>query len=400
MVMTAGGMPKPSPKTDVTDSAPPLRAKSRKRVRVSELTRKYRSDAGTKDEAQLVGDTSSSNYPSPEDLVTANSIKEHNDRAASTASSLESQSPDITASDSIASAAVAAAVAAAATSSPVTGYQAPVRFSRFPGSWSEAVTQARTAVSSAVMEGHDRIRVDLKTPELLADTDLRTRVYNSEKSTNVRRIELLVESANSILRGIFNPRVGAQNPYNFLFTPTRAAIFFNSEEDEKVGKPLVSRAIPTVVDTYVLGRDSEAKIKANVSLVIAPSNKQGNPNHIEEVELVHYANWNTPKLVIMLNPDLFALTRYPGFNNEPRQPCFMSDYVSSYYMDPAAFPSKTATGAVLRCFPRKWEMYLLKMQSDMGFRLVAEHMSPPSPERIHCEFSWRIERELGSGLTA
>ena len=257
--------------------------------------------------------------------------------------------------------------------------------------------QVEEAVSCSVEAGHDRIRVDVRMPELLADAYAMGSAYSDSRSRHSRRIALLVESANQILKQVFTPDAHAgkdSNRYHMLLKPNRAAVFFNSKDDARIGRKTLSAEMSEFVDVQVLG-EMEEKIAAdtNVFVVIAPSNKQGNPSHIENVELVHYCNWMTPKLIIMVNPDLVALTRYSSFDNEPRQPCFLTDYVPSYYIDPAAFPTKSATGAVLRCYPRKWEMYLLKVHNDMGFRLVAEQGNRPTKEKLHTEFSSRIEKE-------
>lgn len=377
----------PSPSRRATSSPPP-RAKTRKRVRVSDLARKYRTDAANGDEALLVSD----HDPAPNARPTIEQPNRGSTKKASSRIVRKSRAKSTKARSQVAS--------------PLNApnhYKPPIRFSRFPSTWPEAVSQVSQAVSTAVSEGHDRIRIDVKTPELIADAHRMGHSYSDEESRHRRRIALLVGSTNQILTEIFSPDSPTsplQNPYEILISPTRAAVYFNSAEDARIGKKYMNVDMAHLVDARVLGDPKEEGANnPNVCVVIAPSNKQGNPSHIENVELVHYSSWNTPKLVIMLNPDLVALTRFTSLDNEPRQPCFLTDYLPSYYIDPAAFPSKAATGAVLRCYPRKWEMYLLKVHNDMGFRLIAEQGDPPSAEKIRFEFAWRIERETESKAT-
>ena len=368
VAMVSKGPSRREPATSKRNGPP--RNSTRKRVRASTLSRKYRHNVEDVDEALLVGDHTQS--PASESSMRLESSSHSASSAPVSASVKTPSSP--------------------ASHTRQSSYQSAVRFSRFPGSWPETVSQVSAAVSCAVLDGHDRIRVDVKTPELIADAHLADSIFPDEVSRHSRRIALLVESTNEVLKQLFRLERTEHNPH-LLFAPTRASLFFNNAADAVIGRRHIEAKHKHLVDVYVLG-ESPRNRDNNVNVIIAPSNRLGNPAHIEAVEMVHYSSWTEQKLVIILNPDLFALTRFTSFGDEPRQPCFLRDYVSTYYLDPAAFPSKTATGAVLRCFPRKWEMYLLKVHNDMGFRLIAEQRTPPSPERIRYEFSWRVQREL------
>lgn len=179
----------------------------------------------------------------------------------------------------------------------------------------------------------------------------------------------------------------------------RAAIHFDNPQDANEGSAFMSSELAAVTDLHVMGQPLGRAAKADMAVVIAPSNRKGNPYHIENVESVHYANWGQPKIIVMLNPELTALTRFSSFDEEPRQPSFLQDYLLSYYIDPAAFPTKTAVGAILHCFPRKWELYLSKLKGDMGFRLIAEQPMPPSTEKMRCEFAWRVDQDVGTAFS-
>lgn len=253
----------------------------------------------------------------------------------------------------------------------------------------------------AVAVGHDRVRVDVKRPELIAacpPTPVDGGVFH-ERRREAYRVALLVEAACNMIEQLLRLDPKDKRNFGLCFQPRRAALHFNSAEDAQVGERFVRKELAEVTDVYVLGEMAKDRPKADVAVVIVPTNRQGNPGHLETVEMVHYAHWTMPRIVIMFNPDLVALTNFAAFGDVPREPGFLADYMPSYYLDPAAFPSKTATGAVLRCFPRKWEMYLLNVQSDMGFRLVAEQQAPPSPEKIRCEFSWRIDPDMGRAVS-
>ncbi|KAI0565518.1 hypothetical protein FGB62_17g439 [Gracilaria domingensis] len=327
----------------------------RKRVRPSELTLKYRANATDVDEAMLV-----------DDFRSFDAKRTHSQPRSQSRSQRTPQS------------------------SP---YRSSVSFSRFPTSWAETVSQVTNAVATAAADGHDRIRVDVKSPELVYSADTVVGMSVQNLSQHTKRLARLVECACSVFSQ-YLPGRGLSKKKIAYFVPRKACLFFNSEEDAAIGRQFIDSRLQQFVQVLVLDQVSSYNLKSTISVIIAPSNQQGNPSHIEAVERVHYANWNDHKVVVLLNPDLVALTRFTSFGSQPRQPCFLGDYLLSYYLDPVAFPAKTATGAVLRCFPRKWEMYLLKVHSNMGFRLIAEQKTPPSPEKIRCEFSWRIENEL------
>lgn len=359
LAMTARGPRAPTKKSSNPTPPPPSR-KPRKRVRASELTRKYRANFRDSDEAMLVGD----HHPLPGQRVSEISRTKGHEPDSNFV--LPENRPGHT----------------------------PIRFSRFPSSWRETVTGATSSASSAIIEGHDRIRIDIKKPHLIADGHAHP--YVDTNDSHKRDVSLLVESANSLVAKLVLPahRQDPHNPYRILLTPTRAALFFNNVQDAEVGTNSIDPKLEHLIDVFVLGSFNPYDVEANIFIVIAPSNRIGNPEHIEALEMVHYSKWSSEKIVVMLNADMVALTRFSSFGDEPRQPCFLKDYVPSYYIDPVAFPSKLATGAILRCFPRKWELYLRKPDCDMGYRFVAEQVSPPSLEKIRCEFSWRIAKEL------
>ncbi|CAN8065412.1 unnamed protein product [Agarophyton chilense] len=345
----------PSRRKRATNRAPPSHSK-RQRVPLSELTRKYRANARDVEESLLVDDSlvldaTSSHSPQPKPQL-----------------------------------------------SHVSTFRSAVNYSRFPASWQETVSQVTNAVTTAAADGHDRIRVDVKTPELLNSAGCVSTLSLQNLSQKSRRLARLVECACAILKQ-YLPNGTISDRQLAFFTPRKACLFFNTEDDAAAARQFVDPSLQEFVEVLVLNQTTSYNLTSTVSVIIAPCNRQSNPSHIEAVERVHYSNWNDDKVVVLLNPDLVALTRFPSFGDHPRQPSFLGDYLLSYYLDPVAYPTKTATGAVLRCFPRKWEMYLLKVHNNMGFRLVAEQKNPPSPEKIRCEFSWRIENELHAERT-
>jgi hypothetical protein len=125
----------------------------------------------------------------------------------------------------------------------------------------------------------------------------------------------------------------------------------------------------------------------------APSNQRDNFTLIEAVERVHYGSWNDMNVIIMVNPALAAITSYPALDGTTRAPGFLVDYTEVYILDPAAFQSKSMTGALLRCYPRKWETYMLRAKGPTSFRLISESESRPSPEKMLYDFSWRAGKD-------
>lgn len=258
-------------------------------------------------------------------------------------------------------------------------HQRYTQSSRFPATWSEVVRQLTVAVSLSYREGFERLRVDLRSPEL---------VVRGAAPTG-DRLPLLMEALNASLSTLLLNRA---NQYSSSDAPHGAVLYFNSAADLAQGARLISPSLSDSVDLHVLGDGHEAVASArSIAVLVCPTNTDGNPAHIEHVEMVHYSNWTHQNLVVMINPSLIALTRHGSLDDEPRPPSFLADYHPSYYIDPVAYMCKNATGAMLRCFPRKWEMYILRAHADGGFRLIAEQNSRPSREKLKCEFSWRAD---------
>lgn len=250
-----------------------------------------------------------------------------------------------------------------------------------------------TAVAIAVSEGHERIRVDVKNPHLIPPrTALADPVVVGDNC-----LPRLVETACSLVEKLFNMGPVLVNNDDILCSLKTAVLHFDTAEDATLGKLMVPESMRPAVRVHAL--EERVWEGADIHIVIAPCNRAGTPARIEDVEAVHYAGWSKPRIIIILNPNLMALTKAVAFDGESREPGFLNDYVSSYYIDPAAYPTKTVTGAVLKCFPRKWELYLMKLRGDVGFRLVSEQHNLPSAERLRCLFSWRAE-EFGTAFSA
>lgn len=244
------------------------------------------------------------------------------------------------------------------------------------------------------MEGHDRVRVDVKHPELIARSSRAV-----ARGAAPERLALLVETACTMIAEVMQLDPNDARNFGMETEVRRAVLHFNCVEDADAGRAFIPKELALVVEVHVLGEPLGQGTKAGMAVVIAPCNQRGNPSHIENVESVHYSNWGHPKIIVMLNPELTALTRFTSFDDEPRQPGFLQDYLPSYYIDPVAFPTKTAVGAILRCFPRKWELYLSKLKGDMRFKLIAEQQKPPSAEKMRCEFAWRVAQDMGTAFS-
>lgn len=344
-----------------------------KRIRVSELTRKYRRGGLELDEGELIEDA-----------------RPHTPGGISSGSSRSQSLPSL----------------GGLVSSPrPRPRSASVMYTRFPAGWAEGMAQMCRSVSLGLSKGFERLRVDILQPHLIPGAPLPDVIRAVAAPPELRRsvlhdaqIALLSQAAVTLLTHLFQ-KLALTSPHsNDNFRAEGAILLFDTAHDRDVAAPyLCMPGLETLAPNLrvaVLGEVDHASYAGNIIVLIAPSNCKGNPSQIELVEHVHYSNFNNRNWVIALNPDLVALTCFPTLNSEPRQPLFLADYLASFYLHSAAFPSKVATGAVLRCFPRKWELYLSKETDDMGFRLVSEGDKRPSHEKIHCEFSWRIEREM------
>ena len=275
--------------------------------------------------------------------------------------------------------------------------------SRFPVNLSETVQQVAAAVEYAALEGHSRLRVDLRNPELvskdrvssvLSTVEALPPTSKTRQKRAYQRMQVLMEAANEMVKCILLcrdklPGLGGTNIKSLR--PPRGSLFFNSRADLELGKPMLHPDLISSVQLHALGEGFESTAaQSDVSVVLCPSNMHGNPGHIESIEFVHYSNWNNHNIVIVVNPSLVALTRLKSMNNELRPPSFLSDYLDAYYIDPVSYLARSAVGAILRCYPRKWEMYLLKLSTGNGFRLIGEQDQRPSREKLLCEFSWRV----------
>ncbi len=278
------------------------------------------------------------------------------------------------------------------------------RSSRFPANWSEAIQQLGTAVEFAALEGQSRIRVDLNNPELISKSKASSvpntietlpPTQSTRRKRILERMSLIMQATNEMLRTVLDSRdslPGLGGAAKKKLGPPRGSIFFNSRADLELGSSMLAPDLVKSVEMYALGEGKEAAAsRSDISVVLCPTNTQGNPSHIESMQSVHYSNWDNHSVVIVVNPALIALTRHRSLGEEPRSPSFLSDYVSTYYIDPVSYLARNAVGGVLRCYPRKWEMYLLKLRSAGGFRLIAEQSNRPSREKLLCEFSWRVD---------
>lgn len=420
----------PPPSAD-GKSAP--RKQTRKRVRVSELTRKYRRNVRDFDEALLVNDANApllqSDAEIPIEGVSALDVEFMPPTSATTAMSIP-PTVAVYGRDAVAAAAAAAAASLGTATSVAASTEGSSRVmqgfhnsstthsaSRFPNTWNDALNQMSDSVATALAHGFDRVRVEFEAPTTFAGAISATDADN-QNSCPIRNepmvhVDLLAYATCVLLSHLVGADAAApctdavtaagssvstrsSLSLKCSFAPKRVVVLFDSRAAMESSSEYLSMAsvAPRNVIIGVLGEVDLAQFVGALIVVIAPSNCRGNPSHIETVEHVHYSNFNQRNWVILLNPNLISLSSMPSLSTEPRSPLFLDDYVSAYYVNPLAFESPVAAGAILRNFPRKWELYLNKVGSFGGFRLVSEQKARPSRERVQCEFGWRVEREI------
>lgn len=376
--------------------------RAQKRVRVSDLTRKYRNKVPEFDEGLLIGDATANLVMDGEFGQIVSDSKLHSKSSHGLSQSEIPRSSSSASEDSSGSTSSRSSASISTTPSIDSAFiirkrgaarvRATVSHSRFPRTWGDALEHAGEALVKAFKDGHDRVRVDLCYPHLLQDAPT-VNVLSYDSDGRIRKTGYLAHIVASLLNTtLLASRTGHSMKKNF--SPRAIVVLFNTQREADLGASIVKECEKDVglpVRVGVLGQVDMGEFLTNLVVMVAPSNRRGNPTQIEAVEQVHYSNFNVQNWVVMLDPDLVALTNFPSLSNEPRQPVLLSDYLTTYHMDPVAYPSKVATGAVLRCFPRKWELYLQRADDANGFRLVSEQPARPSLEKIHCEFSWRIE---------
>lgn len=373
---------------------------------MSDLTRKYRNTMPEFDEQLLIGDATADlamrgdfeSLACDDGLQTKSAAGLSSNKHTRKLSRRRVQSGN---KHDLSSAGSTAAVADKATADPellvrqrgAARVRAAISHSRFPRTWNDALEHAGGALVRALADGHDRLRVDVHYPHVLHGAP-KVDVSTREDDSHIRNSIYLAHITASLISAAISAKQLGLYSIKKNFNPRSVVILFNSQREADAAGHIVKaceRQSGIQVRVGILGQIDIAEFLMNLVFVIAPNNRRGNPTQIEAVEQVHYSNFNIQNWVVMLDPDLVALTNFPSLSGEPRQPVLMTDYLTTYHMDPAAYPSKVATGAMLRCFPRKWELYLQKADDANGYRLVSEQPARPSLQKIHCEFSWRIE---------
>lgn len=278
------------------------------------------------------------------------------------------------------------------------------------------MSQMCTSTALALAHGFDRIKLDVKnlTPYIEQHID-------NPQSKQADEVALLTLAASSILShltatddknseqqdkksGSLAVNLPSVTVCPDMFKPMHnirpngALLVFNNSEDAIHGQEALNGVLPLGTEIGVLGKMNPSQVVGKLVVLVAPSNRKDNPTNIEHVELVHYSNFNTNNWVILLNEDLISLSTSYNLSGEPKSPLFLTDYIDAFYAHPIDFKAIAGCkGGILRCFPRKWELYMSKaddQRKGRGLRLVSEIKSKPSNEKVQCEFSWRLEREL------
>lgn len=432
-------------------------SKTRKRGRVSELTRKYR-DVHDFEESILIGDidaATTGSLSSSQQQYQSNSYVPSATSSAKTSTAKTCNNKKLPLKPSNLSAAKLVPNSESAvivSSSPFPTKQLQKRthvlpsYSRFPSKWDDALTQMCGSAGIALAHGFDRLRMDIENLQSFLpchNTQNFHSLQQQQNSQQVDEITLLAHAACTLLTYCIgsdasNPCTNAiqaakrsspptdspslsphhapplltktaekksliemgVNVSNALdnFSPHGAVLLFNSTSDLKAAASVLSENLPSGTRLGVVGEVDPAHFVGNLVILVSPCNRHGNPTHIEHIEHVHYSNFNTRNWIIMMNSDLVGLSQYHTLNREPKNPLFMADYLCSYYVEHVSFPDTIGgKGGILRHFPRKWELYMSQAEDEKkgrGMRLVSEQKMQPSREKIQCEFWWRIEREL------
>lgn len=267
--------------------------------------------------------------------------------------------------------------------------------SRFPGSWDEVFEQACEATMSAMEEGQMRMLIELRQNEEVGLGD-RGQLIEKRRNAGIRAkryerysLRIAMGMCNVLLESYMSVGVGK-----------RAKIYFNTNEQLASAQLMMGDYVGGWVEMEVLSNECKEDLWEDLSILITPTNQCGNPSRIEAVEMMHYhRSWESElKPLIVVNPDLVALSACAIFEHKRRLPMFMSDFVSCYYINPGAFLSESVTGAVLKCYPRKWEMYELRRHQNRGFRIVAEINDKPTCEDLMNAFCWQSEADHSSTL--
>lgn len=294
--------------------------------------------------------------------------------------------------------------------------------SRLPQTWWEIVSQSCNAAMNALNRGHDRLLISVEKAAVVLNSPANDgREFQSKLPVKIGGItsDVVTEITTSLTvsrthQASFNVQLAiAIDICSVLIAKitsgeacTRGSrvrpgchiiLFFNTPEEVEIAREVLHTDFSKFVSLQVLDPSGPKKRGASdICVLVRPCNISRDPRHIEAVELIHYSNWSHSNIVVMINPELVSLSGNGNLDGCMRSPYFMTDYIETFYLDPAVISSKNGTAALLRCFPRKWETYIQRPAGHRGFRLMGEQIAKPSPEKLICEFIWRTEHSDSS----
>ncbi|GJQ08549.1 hypothetical protein GpartN1_g340.t1 [Galdieria partita] len=233
----------------------------------------------------------------------------------------------------------------------------------FPFSLEDAVRQASDAVLSSVKDNYRRLRVELHYPTL---SSLGSVIEYSE----------LAYFCNMICE-------------TFLGQSKRVHLFGDTHHVLNLVPFLDTRLINSIsvscIDDMDLGvRD----MLEEICLILLPSNTgYDTGTRMERIErLIYSVPYN--KHIILFNPSMEACTNLTC-SGRPFEPMILSDFHIAYFVHPNISRQGCIQSSLLRCYPRDWELFVLRLPRDIRSKyfLAKSFPSRPSMERIETEVS-------------
>lgn len=233
----------------------------------------------------------------------------------------------------------------------------------FPVSLEEAVRQASDAVLIASKDNYNRLRVELQYPTL-------------SNAANVIEYSELAYFCNMICETFLG-----QSKRVHLFSDTNHILNLVPLLDTRL---INSISVSCIDDLQPYGRP----MMEDICLILLPSNVGYDMGRrMERIERLIYSI-SRNQHIILFNASMEACTTLTC-GGRPFEPMILSDFHTVYFVHPNISRKGCFQSSLLRCYPRDWELFVLKLPLDMSSKyfLARSFTSRPSIDRIEIETS-------------
>lgn len=233
----------------------------------------------------------------------------------------------------------------------------------FPTSLEEAVQQASQAILTAVKDKYNRLRVELQYPTL-------------SSSASLIEYGHLAYFCNMVCEAFLGQCKRVR-----LFGETRHVLSLVPFLDTRLSNSI---SVSCIDDVQSVGR----RLSEDICLILLPSNVGHDMGkRMENFERLVYSI-SHDKYIILLNAYLEACTTLTC-GGRPFEPMILNDFHIVYFVHPNIVRHGCLQSSLLRCYPRDWELFILRLPRDTSTKyfLAKSFTSRPSVDRIEVEVS-------------